>query len=175
MKTPTVSKEQRLPKVNYKFVKEPYLRQKLREFGLRTDGNRAQLEKRYTEWVTMHNANLDSSYPKAKRELIRDLERWEKEELKSILAETKNPFKQSDFSGEKWAAQNRPLFEDLIAKATAGHKRRKVEVKPEEGGVEAMDTQMATYSDCDETEITSRKTPSIQAAPSPSEPMLTPS
>ncbi|KAI9851862.1 MAG: E3 ubiquitin-protein ligase rad18 [Thelocarpon superellum] len=54
------------------------LRKKLAELGIRNTGSKSQLEKRHTEWVNIWNANCDSERPRSRRELIQDLDGWER-------------------------------------------------------------------------------------------------
>lgn len=80
-----------------------------------------QMEKRYTEWITIWNANCDATKSKKKSELIRELEAWER--VQSGKGQGSNYGKQireKDFDGKGWSTTHDDSFKDLIAKARHG-------------------------------------------------------
>ncbi|KAI1443707.1 DNA repair protein rad18 [Annulohypoxylon stygium] len=113
---------ERLPAVNYSILKEPQLRKKLSDLGISTTGNRQMLEKRHKEWMTIWNANCDSQYPRQKRELLHDLDTWERTvgsraPISSRSINIGTQIKDKDFDGAAWAAKHDNSFKDLIANA----------------------------------------------------------
>lgn len=81
------------------------------------------------------NANCDSSRPKTKTELLRDLDTWERTQggqasLTSQSANLGTQIKDKEFDGAGWSARHRDSFRDLIANARMSVK--KAEHKPEE-------------------------------------------
>ena len=82
------------------------------------------MQARHVEFVNLHNANRDSTRPKSKKELIAELNAWEKVQAKGFPGGIK-PTKRPDWSDEGWARQHRDEFANLIKRAQA--KRVKVE------------------------------------------------
>ena len=110
----------RLPQPHFTSFKDPVLRKKLSELGLSAGGSRQALEKRYSEWVLIWNANCDSKNPKPKIELKRDLNIWEKTQGDGALTSAMGShIKDKDFDKEAWSAQNNNTFNNLIAEARA--------------------------------------------------------
>jgi E3 ubiquitin-protein ligase RAD18 len=112
----------RLPALNYSMLKEPALRKKLTELGISATGSRQLLEKRHKEWITLWNANCDSSRPKKRAELMRDLDIWERTQggRAQTFGRPANgtvAIKDKDFDGAAWAAKHDDSFKDLIAAA----------------------------------------------------------
>ncbi|KAI0889524.1 DNA repair protein rad18 [Annulohypoxylon maeteangense] len=126
----------RLPAINYSMIKEQQLRKKLSELGISTAGSRQMLEKRHKEWMTIWNANCDSQYPRQKRELLHDLDSWERTMgarapvfSKSIT--TGVQIKDKDFDGAAWSTKHDDSFKGLIANARRN--RALAEQKASEG------------------------------------------
>ena len=121
----------RLPQLNYSLLKDNALRKKFSELGIPNGGPRTLLVKRHTEWINLVNANCDSTKPRSKRELLHDLDVWEKTQGRQILNLSNSGGASSvmhkDFDGAAWATSHNQDFRNLIAKA-----RRKVTPKPEE-------------------------------------------
>lgn len=110
---------ERLPKLNYSLFKENALRKKLNELGIRASGPKAVLERRHTEWVNLWNANCDSSRPRSKKELLQDLDVWERTQgtLAPASAGSGGSLMRKDFDGAAWAASHHSDFQTLIADA----------------------------------------------------------
>lgn len=71
--------KQRIPRSNELRISLPKLRTRLAKYGIPTNGNTKQeLLDRETEWINLWNANADSSHPHSKKELLEELDRWEK-------------------------------------------------------------------------------------------------
>lgn len=90
--------------------------------GLSSSGSRQLLEKRHREWVMIWNANCDSARPKAKSELLRDLDTWERTQGGSAPSNSHSAnlgaqIKDKEFDGLGWASKHSDSFKDLIANA----------------------------------------------------------
>lgn len=111
----------RLPQPNFRLLKDTQLKKKMSDFGVPVWGDRQLLQRRYTEWVNLYNANADSTRPRTTRELLRDLDTWERSQGgRATLRDTKT--KEKDFDGQAWARDNKDQFADLIAQARAMRK-----------------------------------------------------
>ncbi|KAK6586909.1 hypothetical protein PZA11_000199 [Diplocarpon coronariae] len=113
---------ERLPQINFSMMKEATLRKKLNDAGISAAGNKPLMEKRYTEWITLWNANCDATKPREKSELKRDLVTWEK--TQGAKAQASNytqssgaQIKDKEFDGKAYSSANRDSFQDLILKA----------------------------------------------------------
>lgn len=144
-KTPAKPLE-RLPKLNYTILKDTALKKKLTELGIPNWGNKTLLARRHSEWVNLWNANCDSSKPRTKRELLHELDGWERSQggLASNVGGGANggsSVMKKDFDGSAWASNHNEDFQCLIAKA-----RQKY--KPQGASAEAASTsQSIPYSD----------------------------
>ncbi|KAI1452738.1 DNA repair protein rad18 [Annulohypoxylon moriforme] len=151
-KKPPPRNMERLPAINYSILREQQLRKKLSELGISTAGSRQMLEKRHKEWVTIWNANCDSQYPRQKRELLHDLDSWERTvgaraPVLSRSINTGAQIKDKDFDGAAWAAKHDNSFKDLIANARRN--KALAEQKASEGE-NSTETQQTT--DAENTE-----------------------
>ncbi|KUI55182.1 Postreplication repair E3 ubiquitin-protein ligase rad18 [Cytospora mali] len=127
--------QERLPSLNYSLVKDNALKKRLSDLGISSWGPRQLLEKRHKEWVMIWNANCDSSRPKSKTELLRDLDTWERTQgghasMTSQSASLGAQIKDKEFDGAGWSAKHSDSFKDLIANARMSH--QKAEQKPQE-------------------------------------------
>ena len=125
---------ERLPQLNYSLLKDTALRKKLSELGISCVGPKDLLIRRHTEWVNLVNANCDSSKPKTKRELVHELEAWDKTQGRQILSNCNGPGSASfvmskNFDGASWASNHGNTFQALVAQA-----RRNVRPKGESSG-----------------------------------------
>lgn len=112
-------------------MKDQALRKKLAELGILNTGPRLLLTKRHTEWVNLVNSNYDSTRPRSKRELLGELDTWERSQGRNILnglggVET-NSVMRKGFDGAAWAVSHGNDFQQLIARA-----RQEPKVKSEE-------------------------------------------
>lgn len=127
----------RLPALNYALLNETKLRKKLSDVGIPAMGTRLAMEKRYKEWAMMWNANCDSTRPKTKHELLRDLDVWERTQgslapTSSVAANLGAQIKDKNFDGAGWSTKHSDSFKDLIANARKSQqKRAEDETKPE--------------------------------------------
>ncbi|KAF7506780.1 hypothetical protein GJ744_011392 [Endocarpon pusillum] len=124
---------QRLGALNYSLLTETALRKKLAEIGIPSHGPKALMQRRHMEWMNLWNASCDSSHPHTKRELLRELEIWERTQGRQI-ANAQGPagVMAKDFDVEGWTRSNKDDFADLIRKARKkAHKRGPSELKHE--------------------------------------------
>ncbi|KAI9783422.1 MAG: E3 ubiquitin-protein ligase rad18 [Peltula sp. TS41687] len=165
--TPLKERE-RLPKLNYSLFKENALRKKLNELGIRASGSKSIMEKRHTEWVNLWNANCDSLRPRSKKEVLQDLDTWERTQgtLAPSSAGPGSLLMKKDFDGAAWAASHNSDFQQLIADArrqkarpasTSGADKKDAQkfqgVELPSSGIEASDGKMAANHD--KTSVTS--------------------
>lgn len=113
---------ERLPQLNYSLLKDTALRKKLSELGIPNGGPKALLIRRHTEWVNLVNSNCDSSKPKTKRELLQDLESWDRTQGRQTLGSCNGTGSASsvmgkDFDGAAWASNHSNNFQALITQA----------------------------------------------------------
>ncbi|KAL8723526.1 MAG: hypothetical protein Q9225_000161 [Loekoesia sp. 1 TL-2023] len=119
---PKTKSPERLPQINYSLMKDNALRKKLSDLGIPNTGPRALLIRRHAEWVNIVNANADSSRPKSKREMLRELDIWDRSTGRSIATggtDSSNPgsIMSRDFDGAAWSVNHKVDFQDLISKA----------------------------------------------------------
>ncbi|KAL2000545.1 hypothetical protein VTN02DRAFT_2932 [Thermoascus thermophilus] len=112
---------ERLPTINYSILKDTVLRKKLRDLGIPDWGPRPLLQKRHTEWMNLWNANCDAKVPKSKRELLLELEIWERTQGGHAPAASSqggsNAVMRKDFDAAAWSASHDDEFKRLIANA----------------------------------------------------------
>ncbi|KAL4971474.1 Postreplication repair E3 ubiquitin-protein ligase rad18 [Aspergillus desertorum] len=110
---------ERLPVINYSLLKDTVLRKKLKDLGIPNWGPRALLQRRHTEWMNLWNANCDSKTPKPKRELLRELDIWERTQGGNSVTPTDptNAVMNKDFNTGEWSANYDTDFKALIANA----------------------------------------------------------
>ncbi|KAL2011292.1 hypothetical protein VTN00DRAFT_4010 [Thermoascus crustaceus] len=112
---------ERLPTINYSILKDTVLRKKLRDLGIPDWGPRPLLQKRHTEWMNLWNANCDAKVPKSKRELLRELDIWERTQGGHAPAASSqggsNAVMRKDFDAAAWSASHDDEFKRLIANA----------------------------------------------------------
>ena len=107
------------------------MRKKLSELGIPNGGPKDLLIRRHIEWVNLVNANCDSLKPKTKRELIHELESWDRTQGRQILnncngASSASSVMSKNFDGALWASNHGNDYQSLIAQA-----RRQVKPKVE--------------------------------------------
>ena len=113
---------ERLPQLNYSLLKDGALRKKLSEIGISNTGPRALLIRRHTEWINLVNSNCDSTKPRTKRELLHELDVWDKTQGRQVLNSLSGGYKAAsvmskEFDGAAWATNHDQDFQSLIAKA----------------------------------------------------------
>ena len=113
---------ERLPQLNYSLMNDNALRKKLVGLGIPNGGPRTLMEKRHMEWVNLVNANCDSNRPRTKRELLKDLEVWDRSQGRQVSNGTSGPNDHNaimgkDFDGVAWATSHNDDFQRLISQA----------------------------------------------------------
>nr|XP_045623932.1 E3 ubiquitin-protein ligase RAD18-like isoform X1 [Procambarus clarkii]XP_045623933.1 E3 ubiquitin-protein ligase RAD18-like isoform X1 [Procambarus clarkii]XP_045623934.1 E3 ubiquitin-protein ligase RAD18-like isoform X1 [Procambarus clarkii] len=76
------SKRKLLPKLVYSLLSEKQMRQKLKEIGLSFQGDKTALVNRHRRYVTLYNAECDVAEPRPIPELLRQVEREEREKAR---------------------------------------------------------------------------------------------
>ncbi|KAH9833614.1 Postreplication repair E3 ubiquitin-protein ligase rad18 [Teratosphaeria destructans] len=116
----TAKSQERLAELNYSLLKDQAMRKKLEELGIPTSGSKQLMVRRHTEWVNIWNANCDSNNPRPKRELLRELDAWERTQggkAPSAQNSSASAIMRKDFDGSGWANKNKDEFSRLIADA----------------------------------------------------------
>ena len=113
---------ERISELSYGLLTDKALRKKLSELGIPAWGPRTLLIRRHTEWVNLWNANADSTHPLPKRDVLHQLEVWERTQGGNApsLAGAPNGLNgvmRKDFDGGGWAQSNKNEFDKLIAEA----------------------------------------------------------
>jgi E3 ubiquitin-protein ligase RAD18 len=110
--------QDRISELNYSLLKEGAMRKKMDELGLPGFGSKQLMVRRHTEWVNLWNANCDSSSPRSKRELLQDLDTWERTQGgRAPVMNQGYGIMRKDFDGDGWANKNKVDFARLIADA----------------------------------------------------------
>ncbi|KAE8355251.1 hypothetical protein BDV28DRAFT_53734 [Aspergillus coremiiformis] len=110
---------ERLPTINYSLLKDTVLRKKLKDLGIPNWGPRPLLQRRHTEWMNLWNANCDSKTPKSKRELLQELDVWERTQggHSHPTGESAGSVMRKDFDATAWSTNHESDFKRLIANA----------------------------------------------------------
>lgn len=109
---------ERLSQMNYSMMTDKDLRKKLANLSIPSSGSKAVLIRRHMEWVNLVNANCDETKcPRSKRELLKELDTWEKAQGRQIQSQTSSLVMGKDFDGAAWATKHDSDFQRLIADA----------------------------------------------------------
>lgn len=113
---------ERLPQLNYSLLKDNALRKKLSELGISSAGVRPLLIRRHTEWINLWNANCDSARPRTRKELLGELDSWERSQGGRAIdggqgSGLAKEVMRKDFDGDGWVKKNKGDFDQLIADA----------------------------------------------------------
>ena len=149
----SVQPMERLPQINYSLLKDNQLRKKLTELGIPNYGPKALLMKRHTEWVNLVNANCDSRRPKSKRDLLRELDVWDKtqgRQLTDSAGPNTSAVMHKDFDGAAWATNHDTDFKRLIANA----KLKRRSEQPSSNGDQSSDL---VYNGNDSSDVNGSK------------------
>ena len=163
----TASPAKHLPHLNYSLLKDGPLKKKLQELNIPTWGNRQLLIRRHTQWVDIYNANSDSPRPKPERQLLKDLDVWERTQGGHATGQGQTGpvgVMRKDFDGIEWTGKHKDQFSDLIAQARAKRKSaapaetKAEEEKPKEDVMEGVVASEAPQTNGD---ATPKATPSL--------------
>ncbi|KAF2664861.1 DNA repair protein rad18 [Microthyrium microscopicum] len=125
---------QPIGQLNYNLLTLPSLRKKLNELGIHSNGSKQLLERRHRYYVDLYNTNVDADEPRKPKDLMRDMEVWER--TQGGMAKSKpNEVMQKDFNRDNYSAANNNQFKDLISQARAkmaATKQPKAETRPPE-------------------------------------------
>ncbi|KAK5085640.1 E3 ubiquitin-protein ligase rad18 [Lithohypha guttulata] len=149
----TTSQKDRLPSINYALYTESSLRKKLKELGISALGNKELMRKRHIEWVNLWNANCDSVRPRSKKELLKDLDTWERtlgRQIERGKDGSNGGVMVKDFDRPGWAKAQKDEFADLIQKAKEKRQAKMTTVAnsdASEGHEPNEDTRMDDTSD----------------------------
>lgn len=132
----STSQKERLPTLAYSMLNDNALRKKLKELGISNQGPKLLMQKRHTEWVNLWNANSDSRTPRSKRDLLKELEIWERTQGRQI-ANNLGPsgVMAKDFDGDAYAKSNKNEFDDLIRNAREKAKAKKTDSSEKMSGM----------------------------------------
>ena len=133
--------KERLPTINWAILNENQQRKKLRELGIPSTGSKVLMQSRHKEWLNLWNANCDSRNPRPKRELLRDLDTWERTQGRQIATNAgPNGVMVKDFDRNGYVKSHKGDFDDLIQRARAKAKM-KVQGDQVDGAAEAEKEQ----------------------------------
>ncbi|KAI5290932.1 E3 ubiquitin-protein ligase rad18, partial [Ascosphaera aggregata] len=118
---------ERLPALNYTLLSDKTLRQKLSALGIPSWGSKQLLQRRHTEWINLWNANCDSRYPKSKRDLLHELDLWERTQGSTNGNGNVHrvDVSRKDFDKENWGKGHQESFRGLIEQARRGTEKNK--------------------------------------------------
>lgn len=162
----TLRPQDRISELNYSLLKETAMRKKMDELGLPSFGSKQLMVRRHTEWVNLWNANCDSSNSRSKRELLHDLDTWER--TQGGRAPTTNQgygIMRKDFDGNSWANKNKVDFSRLIADARRKKTTAASNPEPDQQGEKSAPTSGAEKDEePDHSKDSSTPAPDQQAA-----------
>lgn len=122
-KTKPLRKIQRVNQASESLVN---VRRKLQDEGLSTSGSKQALFRRYDEWVTLWNANVDNKTPRLKSEIKEDLRRWE---TTVVANENAQPAKMTikNIDDRQWVQKHKEDYDYLIEQARKSILKKKQE------------------------------------------------
>jgi E3 ubiquitin-protein ligase RAD18 len=137
-----MKQKERLPTLAYSMLTDQALRKKLKELGISNQGPKLLMQKRHTEWVNLWNANCDSRNPRSKRDLLNELEIWDRTQGRQIANNVgPNGVMAKDFDSDAYVKNNKNDFDDLIRKAREKANAKKLETEKPAPGVDASNQQ----------------------------------
>lgn len=80
---PKPERREPIPKRVYTMMKDKELKKYLKDYGLSSNGDRKAMISRISRYVVLYNAECDKEYPRAVSELVKQIEREEKDEKSS--------------------------------------------------------------------------------------------
>lgn len=132
--------QDRINELNYSMMKETALRKKVKEAGIPDWGTKQLVIQRHREWVNIWNANCDSNHPRSKRELLHDLDVWERTQGgKAPNANgLSSTIMKKDFDGEAYSKRHQDDFSRLIADAKRKKSNPAIETKTSKDDEDAI-------------------------------------
>ncbi|XP_078270543.1 E3 ubiquitin-protein ligase RAD18 isoform X2 [Rhinoraja longicauda] len=135
----SVNKRKLLPKLVYNLLSDRDLKKKLKECGLSTQGNKAQLVKRHQEFIQMYNSQCDSLNPRSAKDIIKEIEKNEKTRVQLEAKFVENAMKftkdqseeQIDAVHKEYCANHKQEFQQLIAEVKSRWKSKGKKLKRE--------------------------------------------
>ncbi|KAK4618087.1 Postreplication repair E3 ubiquitin-protein ligase rad18 [Fulvia fulva] len=111
--------QDRINELNYSMMKETALTKKMKEQALPAWGSKQLMITRHKEWVNIWNANCDSNHPRSRRELLHDLDVWERTQGGKApnASGLSNTIMRKDFDGYAYSRRHQDEFSRLIADA----------------------------------------------------------
>ncbi|XP_054269395.1 E3 ubiquitin-protein ligase RAD18-like [Macrosteles quadrilineatus] len=114
-----VPKRKPLAKMVWHMMAEKDLRKKLKEYGLNTQGDKKSLIARIQRYIVLYNSECDSANPRSIADLIRQVEREEKQQNPQPLQFQRVVTKKSDpkvieEENNKYIQENKDSFKKLI-------------------------------------------------------------
>ncbi|KAF2217089.1 hypothetical protein CERZMDRAFT_108926 [Cercospora zeae-maydis SCOH1-5] len=111
--------QDRINELSYGMLKDKALSAKLKEQGLPAFGSKQLMINRHREWVNIWNANCDSNNPRPRRDLLRDLDIWEKTQGGKAPQGNglSHAVMRKDFDGAAYSKKHNDDFSRLIADA----------------------------------------------------------
>lgn len=98
---------------------ETKLRDRLRNQGISIKGNKTRLKQRYTEWVTIYNASVESRHPQTIPELRRRMSQWDRMQDQSHEAPNLK-----DVDAAQWTTAHQSDFDALVEQARQSKRRK---------------------------------------------------
>ncbi|SMY27790.1 unnamed protein product [Zymoseptoria tritici ST99CH_1A5] len=144
--------QDRINELNYSMLKETALTKKLKDAGIPSWGARQGMISRHREWVNIWNANCDSTRPRTKRELLHDLDVWERTQGgKAPTAQgLSSSIMRKDFDGDAYSKRHHDEFSRLIADA----KRMKAVPAPDPAVSKGIDeSEMSVDGNADAQQV----------------------
>lgn len=159
----------RLPGLHYPMLSDKALRKKLQDLGIPTTGAKPVLIKRHQEWLNLYNSNCDASddVRKTKRELLRELDAWERTQGGSANVKESHIMRK-DFDGQGYATEHKSQFDDLIANARA-RARAKTEANNTESNAEQGQSDTVGNGTTHQSSPDTNNAPTSSARPHPYE------
>ncbi|KAL6036610.1 hypothetical protein STEG23_033348, partial [Scotinomys teguina] len=108
------------------------IKEKMKQHGLSTQGNKQQLIKRHQEFVHMYNAQCDALHPKSAAEIVQEIENMEKTRMRfeasklneNVMVFTKDQTeKEIDEIHSKYRKKHQNEFQVLVDQAKKGYKK----------------------------------------------------
>jgi E3 ubiquitin-protein ligase RAD18 len=111
--------QDRINELHYSSMKDSQFSKKLKDLGIPSWGGKQLMINRHREWVNIWNANCDSATPRSQRELLKDLDTWERTQggrapMPSALSSN---VMRKDFDGAAYSKNHQDEFSKLIQEA----------------------------------------------------------